>query len=67
MQMPERITLKETSTYRLAGRKRRAVTSKTEMIYVPLLKTIEAQLNIPIILKEVSVMLKFDIHSYLCN
>jgi len=49
MQMPERIILKETSTYRLAGRKRRAITSKSEMIYVSLLKTMEAQLNIPII------------------
>ena len=53
--MPERITLKETSTYRLAGRKRKTVLSKTEMIYVPLLKTLEAQLNVSVILREVSV------------
>ena len=51
--MPERIVLKETSTYRLAGRRRKMVVTKTEMMYVPLLKTLEAQLNIPVILREV--------------
>lgn len=51
-QMPERITLKETSTHRLAGR-RKTVIFKAEMIYVPLLETLEAQLNTPIVLKEV--------------
>ena len=53
MQLPESIVLKETSTYRLAGRRRKILVSKTEMIYVPLLKTLEAQLNNPIILREI--------------
>ncbi len=35
-QEPERI---ESSSYRLAGRKRRIVTKKTEMMYIPLLES----------------------------
>ena len=45
IQEPQRITLKETSTHRLAGRQRKIVVSKTEIMYIPLLETLQAQLN----------------------
>lgn len=41
MQEPKRIVLKETSTQRLSGRRRKVVVTKEEIIYIPLLKTLE--------------------------
>ena len=55
MQEPKRIVLKETSAQRLAGRKRRVVMKKTEIVYIPLLETLQSQLNNTTVLLEVSL------------
>ena len=45
MQEPRRIILKQTTTQRLSGRTRKVVVNKTEVMYVPLLETLQNQLN----------------------
>lgn len=45
MQEPRRIVLKQTTTQRLSGRTRKIVVNKTEVMYVPLLETLQNQLN----------------------
>ena len=46
--------LKQTSTLRQCGRKRKVVVNKTEMMYIPLLDTLQAQLNNAAIYHEAS-------------
>ena len=53
MQEPKKIVLKETTTQRLCGRKRKVVVNKTEMMYVPILDTLQAQLNNATVIHEV--------------
>ena len=60
-----RIVLKESSTQRLAGRKRKIVLNKTEIMYIPILKTLQSQLNNSTILMEVSLEWKADLHNVL--
>ena len=40
-----RIVLKETRTLRLSGRSRKVIVKKEEIMYIPLLKTLEQLLN----------------------
>ena len=47
--------MKETSTLRLSGRRRKVVVKKTEIMYVPLLETLQNQLNNETVVEEVSV------------
>lgn len=49
--------LKQTSTLRQCGRKRKVVVNKTEMMYIPLLDTLQAQLNNAAIYHEASFKL----------
>ena len=53
VQEPRRIVLRETSTQRVAGRKRKVVVTKEEAMYIPLLDTLQCQLNNKAILREV--------------
>ena len=53
MQEPRRIVLKQSTTQRLCGRKRKVVTNKTEMMYIPILETLQAQLNNATVFQEV--------------
>ena len=53
--------LKETSTQRLAGRRRKTVINKKEMMYIPLLDTLQSLLNNATVLEEVSYLLFIDL------
>lgn len=53
MQEPRRIVLKQSTTLRLCGSKRKAVTDKTEIMYIPILDTLQAQLNNATVFQEV--------------
>lgn len=53
IQKPQRIVLKKTSTLRLAGRHRKVVVKKTEVMYIPLLESLKAQLQNSTIFNEV--------------
>ena len=48
-----RISLKETRTFRLCGRLRKTVIRREEIMYVPLLKTLEQLLNNATIFEQV--------------
>lgn len=58
LQEPRRIVLKETRTQRLAGRRRKIVVTKTEMMYIPMLETLQSQLNNHRIFEEVRQVLQ---------
>ena len=60
MQEPRRIVLKETSTVRLSGRKRKVVVNKTKIMYIPLLDTLQSQLNNDKIYQEVNLCNKIS-------
>lgn len=48
-----RIVLQESRTFRLYGRQHKVVTNRDEMMYIPLLKTLERMLKNNILLSEV--------------
>lgn len=53
--------LKETSTQRLSGRRRKIVVKKTEMMYVPLLETIQSQLQDVLTLQDVCFQIHYQL------
>ena len=55
----EKIILKETSTQKLSGRRRKTVVKKDEYIYIPLLRTLETLLNNATIIQEVAKTISF--------
>lgn len=48
--------MSKTSTQRIAGRRRRIVVTKKEIMYIPILETLKCQLNNAKILQEVRVL-----------
>lgn len=57
LQEPTRIILKETRTQRLAGRKRKVVIKREEVMYVPLLETLQSLLNNKTVFEQVHMHL----------
>lgn len=57
LQEPVRITLKQTHVIKVSGRKRRMVVKRDELIYIPLLLTLERLLNNGCILDQVCLCL----------
>ena len=55
-QEPRRIVLRETSTQRLCGRKRKVVVKKEEVMYIPLLETLQSLLNNTYFFEEVCLI-----------
>ena len=55
-----RIILKETRTLRLCGRSRKVAVQKDEIMYVPLLKTLEQLLNNTTIFEQVITL--YSVH-----
>ena len=51
---PTRIVLKETQQFRLAGRRRKVVIKKEEIMYIPLLETLQHLLNKTAVYEEVN-------------
>ena len=51
---PRRIILKETRIRQLSGQKRKVVVKKEEMMYIPLLETLQGLLNNSAILSKVT-------------
>ena len=52
---PRRVVLKETRIHQLSGRKRKVVVKKEEMMYIPLLETLQGLLNNSSILAQVKL------------